>query len=457
MKQLRWAALGTAMLLFGSTALAGGTFEIIEGAGLHWFPGTAFLSQDGKAMSGNLVEPFYWTEDGGYQTLPPGQVKSIGRISGDGSRIALEALGLDGYWAPATWSPSAGFEIMDLVPGAIVNPNYYGGAYDLNFDGTMGTGLTWLSNTQGSAFLWTEGVGSVALNSSGNSTRGTGISGDGSTVVGFDEHPVAGYRRAAIWVDGVGPQLIAGADAYGECYDATFDGFAVCGTSDLIAGVSTAFYWDQEIGYIDIGALSGHQNQGSTAMDISDNLNVVGYSSNIHFGAPRAFIWNRTIGLSPLSDFLVANDVVGYDGQYLYSATGISGDGKVIVGNYQDIQTYYWGMFRVVLDSPVTSVDDDPSSLPAATTALLGAHPNPFNPMTTVSFNLERDQHVDLAVYDMTGRHVVDLVSRVFTAGGHSVTWQGRNAQGQGVPSGTYLLRMDTAGSTSTSKVMLVR
>ena len=457
MKQLRWATLVAAILLISSMALAGGTFEIIEEAGLHWFPGTGYLSQDGGAISGNWAELFYWSESGGYQALNQDMARYIGRISDDGSKMALAARDREGYWAPATWSPLDGFQIMDLVPGAIVNPDSYGTGYDLNFDGTMGTGLTWLSYTYGSAFLWTEGAGSVDLGSSGFSSRGTGISGDGSTVVGFDEHPSFGHRRAAIWVDGVGPQLIAGEEAYGECYDATYDGFAVCGVSELNATFTSAFYWDQEIGYLNIGTLPGDENTGSMAMDISDNLTVVGYSSSIHHGAPRAFIWNVEIGMTMLSDYLIANDVEGYNGQFLYSATSISGDGNVIVGNYLDPATYYWGAFRVVLESAVAPVPTESDSPPAAPTALLGAHPNPFNPMTTVKFNLERDRQVHLSVYDMTGRHVVDLANRVFTAGEHSVKWQGRNAQGRSVPSGNYLLRMDTAGKVSTSKMMLVR
>ncbi len=309
MKQLRWATLIAAILLIGSSAHAGGTFEVIEEAGTHWFPGMGYLSQDGTAMSGKWVEGFYWSVDDGYQALPELGDQSIGRISDDGSRIALTIRNQDELWAPAIWSPVDGYEFMDLVPGAIVNPDIYGSAYDLNYDGTMGTGLTWLSYTQGRGFLWTEGVGSVDIGSSGFSSRGTGISGDGSTVVGFDEHPTFGHRRAAIWVDGAGPQLIAG-EGYGECYDATYDGFAVCGYSDLYADTPAAFYWDQEIGYVDIGTLPGHESTGSIALDISDNFTVVGYSSSIHFGAPQAFIWTAEMGITKSADYLSDNEHV---------------------------------------------------------------------------------------------------------------------------------------------------
>lgn len=94
---------------------------------------------------------------------------------------------------------------------------------------------------------------------------------------------------------------------------------------------------------------------------------------------------------------------------------------------------------------------------PSAGHRLEGAYPNPFNPMTSVKFNLDRDQHVRLGVFDMNGRRVAELANQTFGAGEHSVVWQGRDESGRAVASGNYLLRMVTGSGVQTSKMMLVR
>jgi hypothetical protein len=85
------------------------------------------------------------------------------------------------------------------------------------------------------------------------------------------------------------------------------------------------------------------------------------------------------------------------------------------------------------------------------------AHPNPFNPQTSVSFTLERAEWVEIGVYDLTGRQVTVLADRAFTAGAHSISWDGRDMQGGGVPAGTYVCRLITKWGTESLKVSLVK
>ncbi len=85
--------------------------------------------------------------------------------------------------------------------------------------------------------------------------------------------------------------------------------------------------------------------------------------------------------------------------------------------------------------------------------SLSTAYPNPFNPVTTLSFAIPIDSEVSLSVYNLQGREVVSLIDRNMDAGYHSVVW---NADLYG--SGVYFVRM-TAGSShiSTQKLMLVK
>jgi len=84
-------------------------------------------------------------------------------------------------------------------------------------------------------------------------------------------------------------------------------------------------------------------------------------------------------------------------------------------------------------------------------------HPNPFNPQTTITFSLDRAEWAEVSVYELTGRRVTDLADRNFTAGEHSLLWNGRDGAGRSMPSGTYLVRLETESAVRAQKLMLVR
>jgi len=88
---------------------------------------------------------------------------------------------------------------------------------------------------------------------------------------------------------------------------------------------------------------------------------------------------------------------------------------------------------------------------------LLGARPNPFNPSTTVSFDLARAGHVSLAVYSVTGRRVATLVDGARGPGRHQATWRGCDAGGRPMASGTYVCRLIADGRVQSVRVSLVK
>lgn len=83
--------------------------------------------------------------------------------------------------------------------------------------------------------------------------------------------------------------------------------------------------------------------------------------------------------------------------------------------------------------------------------------PNPFNPLTTISFDLPYTERVKLSIYDVQGRLVKTLVDESRLAGKHAVTWNGRNNRGTKVKSGVYFLRLDTVRGAQTRKIVLIR
>lgn len=107
----------------------------------------------------------------------------------------------------------------------------------------------------------------------------------------------------------------------------------------------------------------------------------------------------------------------------------------------------------------VTPVDDlDPLSMHQGPGARLsGIVPNPFNPRTRIMFSLDRAERVNVGVYELTGKRVAVLADEQFAAGEHSLLWNGCDMTGRSVPSGTYLVRLDSGATACTQKLMLVR
>jgi hypothetical protein len=97
---------------------------------------------------------------------------------------------------------------------------------------------------------------------------------------------------------------------------------------------------------------------------------------------------------------------------------------------------------------------------PSAARALLGrASPNPFHPVTTIPFRLAESADVRLEVWDVTGRRVRRLVQARVPAGDHHADWDGRDDSGDGLPTGTYFIRLMVDGRPAggLGKAMLLR
>ena len=104
-------------------------------------------------------------------------------------------------------------------------------------------------------------------------------------------------------------------------------------------------------------------------------------------------------------------------------------------------------------------IDGDQPGAPAAPqgVALYPASPNPFNPMTQISYQLDAPTEVALQVYDAAGRQVRTLDRGLREAGTHRVSWNGNNDQGQQVASGVYFYRLSAAGQSTTRSMLLLK
>lgn len=102
-------------------------------------------------------------------------------------------------------------------------------------------------------------------------------------------------------------------------------------------------------------------------------------------------------------------------------------------------------------------VIDAPPPVHPTVSALRQIAPNPFNPSTTVSFDLARPGRVRLEVYNVTGARVRTLVDQVEAAGRHEIRWDGRDNTGSSVGSGVYFVVMEAEGVSESRKISLIK
>ena len=88
---------------------------------------------------------------------------------------------------------------------------------------------------------------------------------------------------------------------------------------------------------------------------------------------------------------------------------------------------------------------------------LVSIKPNPFNPLTTVTFVVREPGNVRIDIFDMRGRLVRTLVDDRYGIGAHPVDWIGTDQEGQGIGSGVYLVRLTAAGAEQVKKITLLR
>jgi hypothetical protein len=118
------------------------------------------------------------------------------------------------------------------------------------------------------------------------------------------------------------------------------------------------------------------------------------------------------------------------------------------------------GIFSIEDNSQVNlePIDEpEPESLPERF-ELGGCVPNPFNPKTTISYNVPQNGGmVSVIIYDISGKMVRQLVHQFKTAGSYDVSWNGKNNIGRKMPTGVYFCRMVAPGYAQSMKLTLVQ
>lgn len=87
----------------------------------------------------------------------------------------------------------------------------------------------------------------------------------------------------------------------------------------------------------------------------------------------------------------------------------------------------------------------------------LKAWPNPFNPLTSISFSLGQPQQTRVSIYTLDGRRVKTLASRLFQSGPHQVKWDGTDGSGRHVSAGAYIALVEGEHQMQTIKITMIK
>ncbi|MCK5052522.1 MAG: T9SS type A sorting domain-containing protein [Candidatus Cloacimonetes bacterium] len=112
---------------------------------------------------------------------------------------------------------------------------------------------------------------------------------------------------------------------------------------------------------------------------------------------------------------------------------------------------------EAIIPVTLTVIGTDAEDSVSNVTVLLGNYPNPFNPTTTINYNLAEEDNVTLEIYNLKGHKVKSLVNVHQSVGQHSVVWNGTDENNKSVSSGVYFYKLRSGRYTSTKKMILMK
>lgn len=336
-------------------------------------------------------------------------MSSASAVSADGSVVVGSATTV--FYQPnfARWTPTGGAQILPSIPG-VPFPSAIGGVAISN-DGSVIAGTAWYGTgalqARNQAFRWTESTGTVGLGSLPDrvSSHATGMSGDGSTIVGTSESSLPGVDlyvpptavkwtaatgltslgfpsgktdssiAAAISNDGStivgtasegggfrmnssGITLLGGLSPAGVSADGTF----IVGSAGF-GGFAEPVRWSDANGVTRLGTLPLYSGRGGVATSVSNDGNfILGISYN-QFDQSVPFIWTPESGTRGLLDVFtnvygLSDELQGWNRLSVY---GMSFDARFLVGSAYDSQglSHGWLLDRGI--DPVLIPPGDPT------------------------------------------------------------------------------------------------
>jgi len=170
----------------------------------------------------------------------------------------------------------------------------------------------------------------------------------------------------------------------------------------------------------------------------SQNIYISDLYSGVYMTKDGGSLWEKIN--EGLQSRAARSLTISADGQHLY------------VGTNED------GVLRLDLEGNPLRIDSDIVPDPKLQDAFLAQNfPNPFNPSTTISFELLKDSDITISVYDVRGRLIRTLLNQSMTQGSKTINWDGKDNTGNSVKGGIYFYILQTDGFYQTKKMILLK
>ena len=235
-------------------------------------------------------------------------------------------------------------------------------------------------------------------------------------------------------------------------------GIFVCGHTDDGAGNAT---FDICLNSdVDIAGFQFSFNPGGSGFTLSGGSGglMAQYGFSVSTGSAIVLGFSMTGSVIPASDGEILTTVAG-----AYTTNGITTIGPFMNSGDTFASSGAQGI-DVVTEETSWEAGNDSGLLDAGTTpaeySLKAAYPNPFNPTTTIEYNVLEPGNVSIVVYDMMGREVKTLVNGFVSpsaSGNYSVMWDGTNNANAFVATGIYVYRMIANDFVKTQKMTLTK
>jgi len=195
----------------------------------------------------------------------------------------------------------------------------------------------------------------------------------------------------------------------------------------------TIYYYDVPLGDSTYAEYAYITNLGLTTLEIDDIVATEPF---------HVFISDASLGLLEYLELPIFF-IPASEGTYSGTVTIYSNDSdeeEVIINLYGETETL--SINEILIPDKFT---------------LHQNHPNPFNPVTTLRYDLPEDALVNITIYDMMGRQVKSLVNGSQTAGYRTIQWNATNDRNEPVSAGLYLYTIQAGDYTQTNKMVLLK
>ena len=244
-------------------------------------------------------------------------------------------------------------------------------------------------------------------------------------------------------------------------YDIAFPGdsdkmFFVFGRTDSLSSYPDFYITRDSTDYDNFTYVGPVTNVGDINKDGKEDFVIKAYSSGeycLHLFLGNEHPQKQRVAVRCKSGVNHAYDAVAALGDV--NGDGVNDFGSIAPNNLFPPNDGYFVIFSG--DSNyVTSVKDNPLLKPLDFN-LQQNYPNPFNPSTTIEYTLQKEDKVELKIFNVLGKEIKTLINKSQQNGNYKVVWDGTDNKGEKVSSGIYFYRLQINNATVTKKAVFIK